>query len=111
MCDLAIYSTNQPIFQIVQKSDLKNRQSILYNLRHSIDSLGKELNVKWNYVRNIYENFYVYDPRYLVFEYMQNLFLRRQQVELVNQLVTRDKNNILNSNVHKILMGGGKTRY
>ena len=48
-----------------------------------------------------------YDPRFLVFEFMQDIVLRGPQVDLINQFKESIKNG--DSRCHQMLMGGGKT--
>jgi hypothetical protein len=53
------------------------------------------------------EGYYKFDPRYLVFEFVWNIQLRRKQVEIVNDF----RENIANgrSKVKQMIMGAGKT--
>ena len=48
-----------------------------------------------------------FDPRYLVFEFVSNILLRKRQVELVNDFVNSAKEG--KSSVHQMIMGAGKT--
>ena len=45
----------------------------------------------------------VFDPRYLVFEFSYGILLRKSQVELVNEFVSRG------TMCHQMIMGAGKT--
>jgi hypothetical protein len=48
-----------------------------------------------------------FDPRYLVFEFVHNILLRKEQVQLVDSFVATARGN--RSVCHQMLMGGGKT--
>jgi hypothetical protein len=52
----------------------------------------------------------VFDPRFLVFEFLTGFLLRQRQVELVLQFVrTREKDGANAFRVQQMIMGGGKT--
>jgi len=49
----------------------------------------------------------VYDPRFLVFEFIYNIVLRKSQVELIHTFIVALKEG--RSPVHQMIMGAGKT--
>lgn len=50
---------------------------------------------------------YHYDPRFLVFEFINNLVLRKQQCQLVMTFLSSVRNG--KSLCHQLIMGAGKT--
>jgi len=56
---------------------------------------------------NVTDQSITYDPRLLVFEFMQDIVLRKPQVELVEEFKGALQSG--DSRCHQMLMGGGKT--
>jgi len=55
------------------------------------------------------ERTFEYDPRFLVFEFAQNLLLRKSQVEMVNKFVEAVQDSSRGAMCQQMIMGSGKT--
>jgi len=74
----------------------------------SSDALAKQLCTKRHYItKSSNSGGFVYDPRFLVFEFMHDIVLRKSQVDLIEEfkiaIVNKD------SRCNQMLMGAGKT--
>ena len=81
-------------------------QQTLTSIQLGVKALVKQLTVSRKYMR--YDDAAgcaVFDPRFLVFEYMLGLVLRPRQVQLVNSLVASAANRA--SSVQQMIMGQG----
>ena len=97
----------------VSTNDLAHTgESLIPKLVQSSEDLSKALSLTRNYMtavssQNDQSSKFNYDPRYLVFEFVWNIQLRKKQVEIVN-----DFRKCLNGNKSKVkqmIMGAGKT--
>ena len=70
-------------------------------------SLAKQLCTKRYYIAKNSDGGYSYDPRFLVFEFMHDIVLRKSQVELVEEFKRAIDNK--DSRCNQMLMGAGKT--
>jgi Protein of unknown function (DUF3638)/Protein of unknown function (DUF3645) len=77
------------------------------NIELLSSSLAKLLSVKRHFVTRDDNDILEFDPRFLVFEYVFNIVLRKQQVRLVHTFVDAALRN--ESMVHQMIMGAGKT--
>jgi hypothetical protein len=85
----------------------KLRQQILTELSSSSDNLASTLAAKRNFTKNLGNNKFSIDPRFLLFEFCHGLILRPSQVTLVNKLVNEMEGG--RSVCHQMIMGAGKT--
>lgn len=71
------------------------------------EDLSKTINMARYYMTTAPGGLYEYDPRYLVFEFVWNIQLRKKQVEIVNDF--RECLATGRSKVKQMIMGAGKT--
>ena len=75
-------------------------------LIQSSEELSKNITVYRHYVKRT-DQVWAFDPRYLVFEFVWNLQLRKKQVEIVDNFRDNLKKGV--SKVKQMIMGAGKT--
>jgi len=84
----------------------KNLEMVIDHIIQASDALAEALVTERHYA--VFKNGAVeLDPRFLVFEYIFDLSLRRRQVEMVNWFVSSLREN--QSRVQQMIMGAGKT--
>ena len=102
-CSLA-KSLQQLVKQLEKGS--QNISAIKEKLLHLSTSLADSLISERHYIKSVDNNLF-YDPRFLVFEYVFDLLLRKRQVEIVESFVDSCKKG--ESRVQQMIMGAGKT--
>ncbi len=80
-------------------------------LQHKSNGVAQLLAVQRHYIQPADQagNVVAFDPRFLVFEFIQNLVLREAQVHLVQSFVEAAKDKAKGAMCHQMIMGGGKT--
>ena len=71
------------------------------------EELSKSLSMARHYMKRSSSDSFEFDPRYLVFEFVWNLQLRKKQVDIVNDFRESLANG--QSKVKQMIMGAGKT--
>lgn len=71
------------------------------------EELAKNLTMARHYMKDLPNGAFSFDPRYLVFEFVWNIQLRKKQVEIVNDFRINLNNGT--SKVKQMIMGAGKT--
>lgn len=91
--------------------DLKCKEEVLTpKLTQLVEELGKNITMGRYYMNKTVNNGevgYAFDPRYLVFEFVWNIQLRKKQVSIINDFRNSLQNG--NSKVKQMIMGAGKT--
>merc|ERR1712157_188200 len=81
-------------------------------LQHKAESLATNLVAKRTYTHeDLDTGKYSYDPRFLIFEFTSDLFLRKRQVDLIKAfcMVANAAGDAGAGTVHQMIMGAGKT--
>eukprot|EP01038_Epipyxis_sp_PR26KG_P004458 gene4458-6304_t len=73
------------------------------------EEIAKTITMKRHYMVEVFENdaSHLYDPRYLVFEFIWNIQLRKKQIEIIDEFRTCLASGT--SRVKQMIMGAGKT--
>lgn len=81
--------------------------SLVPKLIQAGEDLSKNITMARHYMKRTDGGQFLYDPRYLVFEFVWNIQLRKKQVEIVNDF--RECLSQGKSKVKQMIMGAGKT--
>ena len=102
----------QALLRMLQRSQFitTNVQTVIEKIHQTSNELAENLTSSRFYIKEQSENgkrTFSYDPRYLVFEYIFEILLRKRQVEMVDSFVASCRNG--ESRVQQMIMGAGKT--
>ena len=93
-----------------EMSSVSKVSATLHLLQHTAEQLAANIYAKRNYVimkKDGENNICVFDPRFLVFEFVSNFLLKERQIDLINNFITSYREG--KSSVHQMIMGAGKT--
>lgn len=88
------------------KTEKSSTSDILERLSYASINLASSLTCSRYFIQRTEDNF-SFDPRFLVFEYVFDILLRKRQVEMVHSFLEGISKG--NSRVQQMLMGAGKT--
>ena len=106
------YSSVDAMSDVALKAELQlTAKSMVSNMGAQRHYLGKDLDqTTFTLCDRPAGEEALYDPRFLVFEFLTGFLLRKRQVELVLQFVrTRERDGANAFRVQQMIMGGGKT--
>eukprot|EP01012_Entosiphon_sulcatum_P024255 TRINITY_DN29428_c0_g1_i1.p1 TRINITY_DN29428_c0_g1~~TRINITY_DN29428_c0_g1_i1.p1 ORF type:complete len:4234 (+),score=586.19 TRINITY_DN29428_c0_g1_i1:35-12736(+) len=98
-----------PVLSRTQSAVPDKSSGTVQRVQQMASSLAETLTSQRHYVRHddATPGSYLFDPRFIVFEYIFNLLLRKRQVEMIEWFVDNLRNG--QSRVQQMIMGAGKT--
>lgn len=104
---VGLESLLKKVLGIPQSQRSESGSTLIPKVIQACEDLSKTIVMGRYYVSNEEKSGYVYDPRFLVFEFVWSIQLRKKQVEIVNDF--RDCLARGSSKVRQMIMGAGKT--